>query len=35
MLTDHEEEMERMKKTFEITIRSELVNFYLFSNLLS
>lgn len=25
MLADHEEEIERMKKTFEITIRSELV----------
>jgi len=29
MLSDHEEEMERMKKTFEITIRSELVTLVL------
>ena len=31
MLTEHEEEMERMKKTFEITIRSELVKIVLFN----
>lgn len=31
MLADHDEEMERMKKTFEITIRSELVKFLVFN----